>query len=169
MRMDLIMGASQLDGFTEYNAHNGSLDKTNNVSINFYTTGWGGGNYGLSTKFPNYYAKKWMYARMGNYAVDSVISSGEAGLWLIKWRKQNDRDSVMYSVWKGSDDGSKLYHRDLRIQLSQKATKEIYNFSTQTADVTSVSQRELDSFTVTEMPVFIFTKKSSETLLGITN
>jgi hypothetical protein len=75
----------------------------------------------------------------------------------------------MYSVWKGSEDGSKLSHRDLRIQLSQSATKEIYNFSTQTADITPVSQRELNSFTVTEMPAFIFTKKSSETLLGITN
>ncbi|MBV4358947.1 hypothetical protein [Pinibacter aurantiacus] len=159
MRMDLIMGASELDGFTEYNAHNANLDQTNNVSINFYTAGWGGGNYGLSTKFPNYYAKKWMYGRMGGYAVDSVISSGGTGLWLIKWRKQNDRDSVMYSVWKGSEDGSTL-HKNLKIEISQSATKEVYNFSKQTADVTPLTEREMKNFIVTEMPVFIFTKES---------
>jgi hypothetical protein len=160
MRMDLIMGASQLDGFTEYNAHNSNLDQTNNVSVNFYTSGWGGGNYSLSTKFPNYYAKKWMYGRMGGYTVDSVISSDATGLWFIKWRKQNERDSVMYSVWKGSEDGSKLI-RNLQFTISPGATREVYNFSTQTADVTTLTQSDLNNFTVTEMPVFIFTKEST--------
>jgi hypothetical protein len=159
MRMDLIMGASQLDGFTEYNAHNSNLDQTNNINVNFYTSGWGGGTYGLSTKFPNYFAKKWMYGRMGDYVVDNVISSDGTGLWLIKWRKQNNSDSVMYSVWKGSEDGSRLT-RSLPIAISPGATKEVYNFTKQTADVIALTQSDVNSFTVTEMPVFIFTKES---------
>ncbi|MBV4358948.1 hypothetical protein [Pinibacter aurantiacus] len=162
MRMELIMGASQLDGFTEFNAHNSNLDATNNVSTNFYTTGWGGGNYGLSTKFTNYYAKKWMYGRMGDYAVDSVISSDGTGLWLIKWRKQTDRDSVMFSIWKGSENATKLDYEDVKIEgVTSGTTKEVYNFSTKTADVTAIKKNDSYTFSVTEMPAFIFCREAA--------
>lgn len=161
MRMDLIMAASALDGYTEFNAHNGNLDQTNNVFLNFYTSGWGGGNYSLSTKFPNYYAKKWMYGRMGGYAIDKVISSDNTGLWLIKWRKPNDKDSIMYSVWKGTENGSKLNNRNLGIIITDGApVKEVYNFTKRTADVTTLTQNDLNNFTVTEMPTFIFIKEN---------
>lgn len=163
MRMDLIMAASLLGGYTEFNIHNSNLDPTNNVSLNFYTCGWGGKDYALSVKFPNYYAKKWMYARMGKYVADTVLSQDSTGLWLIKWRKQDDRDSVMYSVWKGSENGSTLKYDNVKIEgiTNGAVTKEVYNFTKQTADVTPISPKDAYSITVTEMPVFFFTKESS--------
>lgn len=162
MRMDLIMAASLLDGFMEYNIHNSNLDETNNVYLNFYTCGWGGKDYALSVKFPNYYAKKWMYERLGQYAVDSVLSKDGTGLWLIKWRKKNDADSIMYSIWKGSENGSTLTYNGEKIEgiTNGSVTKEVYNFSKQTADVTNVAPKDAYDITVTEMPVFYFTKKT---------
>jgi hypothetical protein len=43
--------------------------------------------------------------------------------------------------------------------------QEIYKLSKQTADVTTLSQKDVDDFTVTEMLVFIFVKETGGTLI----
>lgn len=161
MRIELIMGASSLDGFTEFNAHNSNLDQTNNVNLNFYTSGWGGGTYALSVKFPNYFSKKWMYARMGNYFVDNVIKSDSTDAWVIKWRKRGQEDSVMYSIWKGSQDGSTMSSVPINIGTIQNNNiqKEIYNFTSLTSDVTTLSASTSVNITANEMPTFLFVKE----------
>lgn len=161
MRIELMMGGSSLDGFTEFNAHNGSLDQTNNVYVNFYTCGWGGGNYSLTTKFPNYYSKKWMYARAGNYYIDQVIRMDTANAWVMKWRKKGQYDSVMYTIWKGSQNGSTVSSVPINIGTIQNNTvnQEVYNFSTLTSDITTLSGNSTINITAAEMPKFLFVKE----------
>lgn len=162
MRLEMIMASTTLDQYTEFNAHNGSLDQTNNVFQNFYTCGWGGGNYDLSTKFPNFYMKKWMYGRFGDYYVDQIVSKDSVGLWVIKFRKQGATDSVMYAIWKGSETGSNTAASfSINPVNGNTFQKEIYSFSTKASTVTSLGGSGASvSLTAYEMPTLLFAKES---------
>lgn len=163
LRSDLILSASYLMGATEFNAHNGSLDQTNNVKVNFYTCGWGGGTYDLSTRFANYYSKRWMVTRLGKYYIDQVIKSDSTGAWIMKWRKQGQPDSVMYSIWKGTETGDSLTSQVVTIGNIKNSTvnKEVYNFSTQASDVTMQMASGTFTLTAREMPTFLFVQEDS--------
>ncbi|MDI3320006.1 hypothetical protein [Pinibacter soli] len=171
MRIDLIMCATALMGCTEFNAHNGNLDQTNNVPVNFYTTGYGGGTYALSTKFPNYYSKRWMVQRMGNYYIDQVMSKDSTGLWVMKWRNKNATDSVMYSIWKGTETGATTPATfSVTPVISNSYQKEVYNFSTQASTITTVSATGLTvNITAGEMPIFLFAKEAGQSADPIIN
>lgn len=162
LRMYLIMCASKLQGVTEFNMHNSNLDETNNVPLNFYTSGQGGGDYSLSTKFPNYYSTKWFIQRMGNYVIDQIIAKDSTGLWVMKWRSQSAPDSVMYSIWKGTETGATQGASfSVNPVVGNTYQKEVYNFSTHASTITTLSGSSTVSLTAYEMPTFLFAKEDS--------
>jgi hypothetical protein len=171
-RSEQVMAFSPLNAYNEFFFHNSGFG--DNIYLLFASYGRGTGRNGafaLTTLFQWYYYRAGIYSVLKNYYPDSLISSAGTNLWVTRWRKLGQTDSVVYVVWKGSYTASTLSSQTVNVGYIKGSTmtKVIPSFSSITPTTSSVSTsgQTLSIATVTEAPQLFFGQELPQQTLWI--